>query len=63
MTLQELVSETLVQKNIRLRRAKCRHEEIYSSTVASRNGIFTNMICLDCGKSLNHPQATDTAHE
>lgn len=51
MTLEELQNETLVQKNTRLLQAKCRHEEIYSSTVWSADGTFTNSFCLDCGKS------------
>ena len=36
MTLDELVKETLVEKNRRLRQAKCSHEEVYSSTVGSK---------------------------
>lgn len=55
MTLQELVNETLVEKNRRLRRAKCPHEEIYSSTVGGRFGVFANRFCLDCGLSLPRP--------
>jgi hypothetical protein len=51
MTLDDLVKETLVEKNRRLRQEKCSHPEVYSSTVESRNGIFTNSFCLDCGKS------------
>lgn len=51
MTLAELVNETLVEKNRRLRQMKCQHEEVYSSTVAGPTGTFTNSFCLDCGKS------------
>jgi hypothetical protein len=51
MTLQELVDETLVQKNRRLRQAKCQHEEVYSSTVLGPHGMSSNSFCLDCGKS------------
>lgn len=49
MTLAELANETLVQKHRRLMQAKCRHEEVYSSTVISSRGTFTNSFCLDCG--------------
>lgn len=52
MTLDDLVRETLIEKNRRLRQAKCKHEEIYSSTVMGPNGTFTNGFCLDCGKQL-----------
>ena len=52
MTLQELAAETLVQKHIRLTQEKCRHREIYCSTVSSQHGTFTQRYCLDCGKSL-----------
>lgn len=51
MTIEELVRETLVEKNRRLRQAKCHHDEVYSSTVAGPAGTFTNSFCLDCGKS------------
>lgn len=51
MTLAELQAETLVEKNRRLRQAKCEHEETYFSTVAGPNGTFTNGFCWDCGKS------------
>lgn len=51
MTLQELASETLTEKHRRLMQAKCPHEEIYSSTVGSADGAFTNSFCMDCGKS------------
>jgi hypothetical protein len=51
MTIEELVRETLVEKNRRLRQAKCCHEEVYSSTVAGPTGTSTNSFCLDCGKS------------
>lgn len=50
MTLNEFVSEPLTQKNRRLMQEKCRHEEIYSSTVAGPEGTFTNSFCLDCGQ-------------
>lgn len=52
MTLQELMAETLVEKNSRIRREKCPHEEVYSSTVTSDLGSFTNRFCLDCGAIL-----------
>jgi hypothetical protein len=52
MTLQELAAETLVQKHLRLMREKCKHEEIYSSTVSGPAGISTICFCLDCGQSL-----------
>lgn len=62
MTLQELVNETLMEKNRRLRQMKCDHAEVYSSTVVSRAGIFTNAFCLDCGKTLSsRPQQTSAA--
>lgn len=51
MTIAELAAETLVQKHTRLMQAKCPHDEIYSSTVTTRDGTFTNRFCLDCGKS------------
>jgi hypothetical protein len=50
MTLTELANETLVQKHRRLMQEKCSHEEVYSSTVAGER-VFTNSVCLDCGKS------------
>lgn len=40
--------ETLTAKHRRLRREKCRHEEIYVSTVSGPHGTFTNSVCLDC---------------
>lgn len=57
MTLDDLVKETLVEKNRRSRQAKCPHEEIYFSTVVGPTGTFTNSFCLDCGKShhRSHP--------
>jgi len=61
MTLQELAAETLMQKNKRLRQAKCEHRDTYSSTVSGPNGTVTNGFCWDCGKSwrygdiLTHP--------
>jgi hypothetical protein len=51
MTLTELANETLTQKHRRLMQEKCGHEEVYSSTVVSVDGAFTNSFCLDCGKS------------
>jgi hypothetical protein len=53
ITLKELAAETLAQKNRRIRQAKCQHE-VYSSTVASPSGTFTNSFCLDCGRTLQH---------
>lgn len=51
MTMTELVNETLTQKHRRLMQAKCAHEDIYSSTVVSDGGAWTNSFCWDCGKS------------
>jgi hypothetical protein len=51
MNLEELARETLTQKNRRLRQERCRHVEIYSSSVTSPSGTFTNRFCLDCVKS------------
>lgn len=51
MTLTELVNETLVQKNRRLRQAKCPHEETFCSTVSGPDGTFETRGCFDCGKS------------
>lgn len=56
MTLDELAKETLVQKHHRLMQAKCKHEEIYSSTVTGPDGTFTTRFCLDCGKDLERPR-------
>jgi hypothetical protein len=53
VTLQELAAETLVQKHIRLTQAKCRHPEIYCSTVTGPTGRFQTRFCLDCGKRLS----------
>lgn len=53
MTLQDLINETLVEKNCRLQQEKCKHEEVWSSTVRGPDGTFTNSFCLDCGKSLH----------
>lgn len=50
MTLAELVKETLVEKHIRLKQEKCRHEETWSSTFLGPNGGFTKRGCFDCGK-------------
>lgn len=60
MTLEELVNETLVEKNRRLRQARCPHEEVYSSTVIGPSGTFTNRFCLDCGKTLRGPERCET---
>lgn len=49
MTLEELQNETLVEKNRRLRQAKCPHEEVYSSTVWGPDGKHSLRFCLDCG--------------
>lgn len=51
MTLAELANETLTQKHRRMMQEKCRHEEVYVSTVAGPDGVFANSFCLDCGKS------------
>lgn len=51
MTLEELVNETLTQKNLRLRQEKCEHEEVFCSTVIGPNGTFKTRGCFDCGKS------------
>lgn len=51
MSLDELVKETLTQKHRRLMQEKCRHPDVYSSTVAGPSGTFTNSFCWDCGKS------------
>ena len=56
MTLEELARETLVEKNRRLRQAKCTHEEVHRSTVTGPSGTFTNAFCLDCGKSWHTSQ-------
>lgn len=50
MTLEELQRETLVQKHQRLMQAKCRHEEIWHTSVCSDEGTFTQRWCIDCGK-------------
>lgn len=51
MILDELVNETLVQKNRRLRQEQCEHEEVFCSTVSSPTGTFETRGCFDCGKS------------
>ena len=51
LTLEELLKETLVEKNRRLRQARCAHEQVHSSSVRGPAGFFTNSFCLDCGKS------------
>ena len=50
--LEALIHETLSQKHRRLMQAKCTHDEIYESTVASADGTFTTRFCLDCGADL-----------
>ncbi len=49
MTLQQLADETLVQKHRRIMQAKCKHGEVYSSTVTGPDGTFAHSVCLDCG--------------
>ena len=52
MTLEELVRETLVEKHLRLRQERCKHNgDTYISCVASPEGTFVTVVCLDCGKS------------
>lgn len=51
MTMDELVAETLTQKNRRLRQEKCEHEETFCSTVCGPHGTFETRACLDCGKT------------
>ncbi len=51
MTLEELQAETLTEKNRRLQQEKCRHNEIYCSTVVGPGGEFETRVCLDCCKS------------
>jgi hypothetical protein len=52
LALEELQRETLVEKNRRLRQTKCKHEEVYSSSVTGPEGTHTTRFCLDCGKLL-----------
>ena len=61
MTLQELQAETLVEKNRRLRQAKCKHpaDAVFTSTVVSPTGTYINSGCLDCGKSWHRAEARD----
>jgi hypothetical protein len=49
LTLQELAAETLTQKHRRLTQAKCRHGDVYWSSVTCDRGTFTNGFCWDCG--------------
>ncbi len=51
MTLAMLTAETLTEKNRRLRQAKCKHEEVFSSTCMGPAGTFTTAVCMDCGKT------------
>jgi hypothetical protein len=62
MNLEQLVKETLVQKHRRLMRAKCRHREVYSSTVLGPDGTATSAFCLECGKSLRSNEPASTPH-
>lgn len=48
VNIRELTLETLSQKNCRLMQERCKHDEVYSSTV--NDGPFTNCVCLNCGK-------------
>lgn len=49
MTLQELQAETLSEKSKRIRQSKCAHEDTYTSSVQTREDVFTNSFCWDCG--------------
>ena len=53
MTLAELQAETLMQKHTRLTRAKCPHEEVYTSSVwsAAERKTSTTKFCFDCGQT------------
>lgn len=51
MTLDDLVKETLTEKNRRLRQEKCGHEEVVCSSVTSPVATYENRFCMDCGKS------------
>jgi hypothetical protein len=51
MTVAMFAAETLVEKNRRRRQAKCKHEEIFSSTCTGPAGTFTTTVCLDCAKT------------
>lgn len=53
MDLKELAAETLAEKHTRIMQEKCRHEEIYCSTVSGPRGTFECRICLDCYKTWN----------
>jgi hypothetical protein len=50
MTLDELVRETLTEKNRRLRQEKCKHKETYSQRCDGPSGSFASGFCWDCGK-------------
>ena len=50
-TLDMLVAETLTEKNRRLRKAKCQHNDIASSACTGPAGTFTTAVCMDCGKT------------
>lgn len=51
MTLQELAAETLVQKHLRLMRAKCKHEPeaLNVASYSGPEGAWTDTVCVDCG--------------
>lgn len=51
MTVAMLTAETLTEKNRRQRQAKCKHEEVFSSTCTGPAGTFTTAVCLDCGRT------------
>lgn len=51
LTIKELERETLTAKHRRLLQERCKHKDVYSSTMLSQNGTFTNSVCFDCGKS------------
>lgn len=51
MTLDELVNETLIEKNRRLRQERCEHEEVFCSTVSGPSGTYQTRGCFDCGKA------------
>ena len=41
------------------RQARCKHTDIYSSTVTSMTGSFTTRFCWDCGKTWNTASITE----
>ena len=53
MTIDELQRETLTEKNTRLRQEKCRHPEVWSSSVRWGDVKSTSTVCVKCGKNLN----------